>query len=152
MPFCPAMTLGLVYIEAGGTAHPFSPTAPSLHPSDFSGAMRSRTRCLSSLDSGKAAFDGALEHGFAVDADDEHAAAAGFEGDFADFLLEGEQQFLGEPAGAQDEAALGAVFDFDAGFGHGVLQGNRRTAAYPVKRAGARMGTEWTAALLKSAD
>ena len=53
----------------------------------------------------------------AVYADFKDAACAWNQRDFAQFLLEGGEEFLRQPGGAQQPAALRAVFDFNAGFG-----------------------------------
>ena len=52
----------------------------------------------------------------AVDADFENAAGAWLQGEFADFLLEGCEEFLRHPGGAEEPAALSAVLDFYSWF------------------------------------
>ena len=70
----------------------------------------------------KAAVALALPDQRAIDADLEIAARAGDQGNFAESVAEGLQQFLSHPAGAQQPVALGAVEDGDTGFvGHGML-------------------------------
>ncbi len=70
---------------------------------------------------GEAAVFLALPDLRAVAGDDEHPAGARDEGDRADFLGEGGQQFLRQPGGAEHPVALAAVGDGDGGlFGHGV--------------------------------
>ena len=74
---------------------------------------------LEFLGIGIAAFLFARPDQFAVDAHFEDAALAGYEGHAAEFVDEGGEQFLRHPGATQEEAALAAIFDFDAGFCHG---------------------------------
>ena len=71
-------------------------------------------------DLGKAAFVLARPDYAIAAPDDEHAAGAGYQGDAAEFILEGGEQLLRHPGGAQKPAALPAVFDFETGQGTGL--------------------------------
>jgi hypothetical protein len=66
---------------------------------------------------GKPAICLALPHGHAIDGDYEYAAGARQQRDFVEVLLKARQQFLGQPAGPEQPAALGSVMNGDSLFG-----------------------------------
>lgn len=70
---------------------------------------------LEFLDIGEAAGGGARPEHRLAGADFEDAAGAGDERKLADVAGECCEKLLGHPGGAEHPAALGAVFDFDAG-------------------------------------
>ena len=57
---------------------------------------------------------------FAVEADFKRAAGTRYKSHFAQFRIEGHEQFLSHPSGPQDEPALGAVFDFQTRLSHKI--------------------------------
>lgn len=73
---------------------------------------------LEFLHLGKSSFTGAGPHDHAADAHFENSACAGLQSDFADFRGERCEQFLRHPRGAQQPAALRAVFNLDSGGFH----------------------------------
>src|ERR1051325_2583098 len=100
-------------------------------------------------DVGEAAFVLARPHRLAADANDEHAAGAGNERDAAHLLLEGRKNLLGHPGGAQQPAALPAVFDGDREArgiairfgGHGSPSGRARAGDRLARRRNLRAAT-----------
>src|SRR5690606_8156776 len=69
---------------------------------------------LQFLDVGESTLGLPRPEGFAAGAHFEDAAGAGLEGDLAQLLLKGGQELLSHPGGAQEPAALGAIFNFNA--------------------------------------